>query len=413
MAYSDLFWERTTCRSCGSSEFREILSLGDQYVSDFVLEEGGALAPLDLVLCAPASGGCGLLQLRHTVRREFLYRQYWYKSGVNETMREHLAGIVDTATEMEDLQGSDIVLDIGANDGTLLRQYERGIFTIGFEPANNLVEEARVGTSLIINDFFSYETWKEKMGDKKAKVITAVAMFYDLEDPNAFVRDLARTLANPGTCIIQQNYLPTMLQKNAFDNIGHEHLEYYSLMSLEPLLRRHGLQVFHVELNDINGGSFRVYVQHNHKATGESVYELRGREEKIGLGRTGPYHEFAERIHRMAGDLRKFISVEVRRGKTIYAYGAGNRGNTLLQYYGLNEKLITAAAERNPDKWGRWTIGTNIPIISEEQAREAFPDYFLILPWAFVDTFAEREKEYLEKGGKFIVPLPEFHLREA
>lgn len=404
-----LYAERTTCRSCGHDKLEDILTLGDQYISDFVTEEGGQKAPLDLVLCR--NPDCNLVQLRHTVDRDTLYRQYWYKSGINETMRQHLEEIAAMATHLADLHANDVVVDIGCNDGTLLRAYPENVVTIGFEPAKNLVEEAEVGTTSIENAYFCGEAYREVV---PAKVITAIAVFYDLEDPNAFVADVNEVLDDDGLFIIQQNYLPTMLERNAFDNISHEHLEYYSLLSLEPLLHRHGLHVVDVELNDVNGGSFRTYIQHMEAGREKpSVATLRELERKARLDTPRPYYEFSKRVKRLSWRVREFVESEVRKGKTIYAYGPGNRGNVLLQSFGLHYPIIAAAAERNPDKWGRKTVGTNIPIIPEEQARKDHPDYFLILPWAFTDAFVEREREYLEKGGKFIVPLPELHLREG
>lgn len=406
---------RSTCRSCGHGDLQDILSLGEQYLSDFVEEEKGLVAPLDLVICHVETGGCGLVQLRHTVKRDLLYRQYWYKSGVNETMVKHLHEIAASAAYQVGLQPGEKVVDIGCNDGTLLRGYRTEATTIGFEPAANLVEEARQGTEDVVQDYFSYEAWEGRYGGDKARVVTAIAMFYDLEDPNKFVGDVARILAKDGVFIIQQNYLPTMLERDAFDNISHEHLEYYTLMSLEPLLRRHGLEVTSMELNDINGGSLRTGVTHRGRAKpSPSVAVLREHERRMELHRLGTYQAFGRRVMENYLSLKEFIEAEVlAEGRTIYAYGPGNRGNVILQFYHLDSRLIKAAAERNPDKWGRKTAGTWIPIISEERMREDHPDYLFILPWAFADAFEERERAYLESGGKFIVPLPQWHVREA
>lgn len=403
---------RESCRSCGCTSLLKILSLGNQYVSDFVESETGFRAPLELVLCDPGEGGCGLLQLRHTVDRNSIYRHYWYKSGINEAMVAHLSALARTAEERANLRKGDYVVDIGANDGTLLRAYSGGIQTVGFEPAKNLVKEATVGTSAIIDDFFSRAAWEGLVGDKRANVITAIAMFYDLEEPNTFVADLAHCLSQDGLCIIQQNYLPAMLERNAFDNVCHEHLEYFSLLSMEPLLSRHGLEVVDVEVNDLNGGSFRTYIMHKGDGNPTSAVDMMRKEEAmLRLDTAEPHLEFAARVRENGEKVHNFIAQEVDAGRVVYAYGPGNRGNTTLQFYDLDHRLIKAAAERNPDKWGRKTVGTWIPIVSEEEARRARPDYFLILPWAFVDTFAKREREYLEGGGQFLVPLPEFRLR--
>lgn len=411
---------RTTCRVCDSESVIPILSLGNHYFSDFVdsANEKGTKIPLELLLCDVTSGGCGLLQLRHTTPPELMYKLYWYKSGINQTMRDALSDITAKAESLVKLSPGDIVLDIGCNDSTLLRAYNtKGLILAGFEPATNLMEEARIGTSKIVNDFFNYDSFKKEFGDKKAKIITAIAMFYDLEDPNKFVSDVAGCLDKEGVFIIQQNYLCSMLKQNAFDNISHEHLEYYSLMSLKNLLKRHNLEVFDVELNDINGGSFRTYIKHKNNETtvvfpGAEIRlaDLEAYENTLGLQNRKIYDEFAARINETKERLTTFIKEETEKGKKIYVYGASTRGNTLLQYFDLDHTLLKAAAERNPAKWGKKTIGTWIPIISEDQARLEKPDYFLILPWAFLKEFKEREKEFLKSGGKFIVPLPNFEI---
>lgn len=413
--------ENTSCCVCHFPTLSPVLSLGELYFSDFIDGEVSPLHrrfPLELVLCNKQVGGCGLVQLKHFVDHEFMYRQYWYRSGVNQTMTNELAGIARSVESMVSFSDGDHVLDIGANDSTLLRSYNKNIKRIGFEPARNLMPYSREGTDLIINDFFNYEDWRKVLGDKKAKAITAIAMFYDLPDPNKFVSDITKILDDEGVFIIQMAYLPSMLYKNAFDNICHEHLQYYSLLSLEYLLSRHNLEVFDVGLNDVNGGSYRLYIRHAGagrslnipEGASSRIEKLRTYEQDLGLSEQAIYDSFERRVLREKEQLVNFIRDEVSKGKKVYVYGASTKGNTLLQFYGLDNTVITAAAERNPDKWGRKTIGTNIPIISEEEARNAKPDYFLVLPWHFMAEFREREREFLNAGGKFIVPLPRFEI---
>lgn len=414
--------ERTTCRVCGFSRLTLILSLGNLYVSDFLGEDGkeaGHRAPLELVLCNESEGGCGLLQLRHTVPHESLYRNYWYRSGINKTMTDELNQIAEKVESLIPFRPGDSVLDIGANDGTLLRGYiMKDIHLIGFEPAKNLRKYNSVGTTKIIPDFFNARAWEKSFDGVKAKAITAIAMFYDLEDPNAFVADIVKCLNTEGVFIIQMSYLPLMLSQNAFDNICHEHLEYYSLLSLENLLKQHNLEVFDVELNDVNGGSFRTYMRHIGKGrtirvspgASDRVSRMREEERRLGLDKREVYDAFVQRVSVLKEKLTKFIQEEVGKGKKIYVYGASTKGNTLLQFYGLDASVIPFAVERNQDKWSKKTVGTYIPIISEEQARAEKPDYFLILPWHFIKEFKEREKEFLRAGGKFILPLPEFEI---
>lgn len=407
---------RSSCRVCNSRSLSPILSLGKLHVSDFITEKKHLKPePLELVLCNKEEGGCGLLQLKHTVSHEKMYRNYWYRSGMNQTMTSELHSIAKKVQSLVSLSPGDFVMDIGANDGTLLRGYTiPGLHTVGFEPARNLVQFAKKDTTKIINDFFNARAWNKEVHGSKAKAITAIAMFYDLEDPNSFVSDITKCLDDEGVFIIQMSYLPLMLSQNAFDNICHEHLEYYSLDSLEFLLARHGLEIFDVELNGINGGSFRIYTKFkNSKAirvpveAPMRVQSLRHFEKKLGLDQINSYHKFQKRVLDIKETVSTFIRDEVQNGKKVHVYGASTKGNTLLQFFDLDNTVITAAAERNPDKWGTKTIGTNIPIVSEERARKDAPDYFLVLPWHFLDEFVDREREYLARGGKFIVPLPE------
>ena len=290
-----------------------------------------------------------------------------------------------------------------------------------FEPARNLVPVAAINADTVINDFFNAAAWEKKFPGKKAKIITSIAMFYDLDDPNAFVADIAKCLDPEGLWIIQMSYLPLMLSQNAFDNICHEHIEYYSLLSLEKLLARHDFEVCDVETNDTNGGSFRIFIRHAGSGTtfqlpaGAELHakKMRADEAIMGLNDRKPYDDFVARVMRLKEQTVDFIRSEAGRGKRIYIYGASTKGNTLLQFYGLAANVIPFAAERSQYKWGRKTVGSLIPIISEEVARSEKPDYFLALPWHFMREFVERESNFLKSGGKFIVPLPEFKIIDS
>ncbi len=413
---------RTTCRVCAGA-LTPILSLGDHYVSDFLKpgQAEGAKAPLELVLCRR----CHLLQLKHTVSPEHMYRNYWYKSGTNQTMRQALADIAHTAEQLVGLKAGDAVLDIGCNDGTLLGSYQTGgLRRIGFDPAQNLAALARQVCDDFVNDFFTASAFRAGGGlhGARPRVVTSIAMFYDLEDPLQFVRDVIEVMDPDGLWIVQQAYLPLMLKTNEVGNICHEHLEYYSLHSFEYLMALCGLEVVDVSLNDINGGSFRTYVRRRgadpagfgdatyRALAAERVAALRADEVRLGLDDLAPYTDFAFWVERIKTDVVTFIRGEVAGGKRVYVYGASTKGNTLLQYFGLDRTLITAAAERNPDKWGLETVGTRIPIVSEADARAAKPDYFLVLPWHFIEEFQQREKAYLLSGGRFIMPMPRFAL---
>ena len=405
----------TECRSCGSTDLTPILSLGLQYPSNFIelnsISDKREQIPLELIFCEKKD--CGLLQLKHTASRESLYKEYWFRSGLNEKMVDALKDITKSVEKRISLSENDIVLDIGCNDGTLLRSYQSKVRLVGFEPASNLMNEASKDTDLIINNFFSFFEFVQHFPNERIKAITSIAMFYDLEDPNSFVSDIVNCLDQDGIWVIQMAYLIPMLELNAFDNIVHEHLEYWSLKSVKRLLEEYGLEIFDVELNDVYGGSFRIFVKT--KKNGKiniqnSVDEFLKKEDEFGLEKKETYLDFANRVNSLKNKLNDFIKEEISNGKSIYAYGASTKGNTLLQFYNLNNKLISKAADRDSKKFGKMTIGSNIPIISEEQARDEKPDYFLVLPWHLVDFFKERENVFLKNGGKFIVPLPDFKI---
>ena len=417
----EMYKEATCCRVCGSRNLTDVLSLGSLAVSDFVdnpATETGIKAPLELVLCDPGQGGCGLLQLRHTVSSEAMYRNYWYRSGINRTMTEELTDIARNASEAAGLKAGDYVIDIGANDGTLLRGYDvKGLKTIGFEPATNLYEYGEKGTTKIIVDFFNHAAWSKEFGDAKAKVITAIGMFYDLDDPNSFLGDVCKCLDDKGVLIIQMMYMPFALERNAFDGICHEHLEYYTMNSLENLLARHALEIFDVQMREeINEGSVRFFVCKKNtqvpspaEAGAEArVEELRNSEKRLGLEELGTYAELAKRIQAARQTTLDFLKQEKAKGKKIHGYAASTKGNTTLQYYGITTDMVDAIADRNPTKWGKSTVASGIPIISEAVSRNQKPDYYFVLAWHFLNEFVSREHEFLKRGGKFVVPMPEF-----
>lgn len=396
----------TFCRACSSTNLARILNLGNLYLSGFASDNKKPQKyPLSLILCR----NCHLFQLKHNTPQSLLYSEnYGYKSGINQTMKNELREIAEKSMHKLGKRKKQIVAaDIGANDGTLLKYYPKNFFRVGIEPIKKLAKECSKYANVVINDFFNYKSFKESLGNKKADIVTAISCFYDMEKPNEFVSDVKKIMKEDGIFIIQQNYVVKMLTQNAFDNIVHEHLEYYSLISLENLLKRHGLEIFDLELRELNGGSFRTFIGLVGKhPISLSVYEQQELEKLISLDRRKIYTDFAKRIKSVRKELYGFIKQKVKEGKKIYVYGASTRGNTLLQYFGLDNKLIEKAVERNPEKWGNRIASVGIPIISEEQARLEKPDYMLVLPWYFKEEFLEREQAYLAKGGHLIFPLP-------
>lgn len=395
------------CRSCSNSNLYEIITLGNLYLSYFTNgAEKPPKYPLTLVLCKK----CALVQLKHTVQQSQLYTEnYGYKSSINQTMQNELKEIVEKVLEKIEKNREVICLDIGANDGTLLKYYPKTYTRVAFEPIKKLAKECKENADIVINDFFNFKAFAKKVGNKKVQIITVISCFYDIESPNEFIHDIVKMLDEDGIFVIQQNYLVDMLNKTAFDNIVHEHLEYYSLTSLKNLLAKYGLEIFDVEKSDINGGSFRTFVafKGTHKISLQ-VKIMEEHEKQLSLKKMKIYKNFAKNINQNKKLLLKFINKVNKEKKKVYIYGASTRGNTLLQYFEINKKLIPYAVEKNPEKWGKLIASVGIPIISEEQARKEKPEYMLVLPWFFKDEFLKREKAYLKSGGHFIFPLPKF-----
>lgn len=409
-------FEIKRCRSCGSENLKEIIDLGEHYISNFVgsEEQHGTRVPLTLVLCNEKNGGCGLLQLKHNAPPEEMWgEQYWYKSGINPTIRADLKDIVENAENLIGLDEGNIVVDIGCNDGTMFDYFSsKDILKVGFEPSKNVAKEGEEKAFKIITDFFSAEEFEKEFPEKKAKIITAISMFYDLENPNKFLEDIKTCLDDNGLFIIQQNYLVKMLENNGLDNICHEHREYYSFRSLKHLLERHGLKIFDVVLNGINGGSIRTYI----RKKGSPLSPLEGAEGRmeavekheieLGLNTSEPYENFAQEVNKIRDKILRFINEENSEGKTICASGASTKGNTTLQYFGLGPDKIKAIEDKNSDKFGKKTVGTLIPIDSPEEVDKLKPDYLFVLIWYFLEDVKRNQRKFLENGGKLIVPLP-------
>ncbi len=392
------------CRLCGNKKIKNIFSFGNFFVSNFVKKKqvtNSIKAPLELVHCKE----CDLLQLKHSAPQELLYKGfYWYRSGVTNTMKKGLKDIFNVGKKAANLKKGDTVLDIGANDGTLLKNFkDSNYYTIGCEPAKNLSTELKKNCKVLMKDFWNFENFtklQKKYNFKKPKLITAIGMFYDLEDPSTFINDINKAIDDDGIFIAQLMCLKSMIEKNDLGNICHEHLEYYSYKSLIYLFENNGFQILKVEENNINSGSYRIFCKKKIKPS----IKVR---EKTSLT---DIKKFIARVINIKSKCYNFIKQEVEKGKSVMVYGASTKGNTILQFFNLNNKLIKYAAERSPQKWGKFTVGTGIEIISEEQARKMRPDYFLVLPVAFIDEFIKREKKWLKSGGKFIVPFPNFKI---
>ncbi|SFM89256.1 class I SAM-dependent methyltransferase [Methanolobus profundi] len=408
-----MYTEIEKCRISGSRNLITVLSLGDQYLTGVFPNSPDELitkGPIDLVWCPDS----GLLQMKQSYSLEEMYGDnYGYRSGLNVSMVKHLQQKIQTLEQLAKPNEDELVIDIGSNDATSLKAYKGKFQKVGIDPTGKKFKQYYTDDITLIPDFFSAATFMDKFPDKKAKIITSIAMFYDLEEPASFVKDIGNVLEDDGVWHFEQSYMPSMLQNNSYDTICHEHLEYYSLKVIKNMLQNCGLRIIDVEMNQINGGSFAVTAcKENapYKSNLTVIDRVLKQEEEMGLDTPKPYLDFAERVFQHRKELTELIDSLVADGKKILGYGASTKGNVLLQFCDLTTRHIPCIAEVNEDKFGSFTPGTNIPIVSEKEAMETKPDYFLVLPWHFKDSILEREKEYMERGGKFIFPLPKIEI---
>ena len=388
----------TECRVCGNNKLDVVFDMGNLKINAFVAEPNTDVgtAPLTLVHC----DNCDLIQLDHTVREEDLYTNYWYLSRLNKKIVDNLKSIVNDVVELVQPEQDDIFVDIGANDGTLLSFCPDYLTTVGVDPAQNIHGELEQNCDIMIGDFYTKENYQNAVGDRKARIVTSVAMFYDLDDPNSFVKGIKDTLADNGLWLCQLMTAKPMLDTKDIGNVIHEHIEYYTYKSLVYLMEKHDLEIFRVRENDINGGSYQLFIRH--KDQGSIDYA-----EDIDLARIT---QWEENMATNRDETVAFLKQEVAAGKTVYIMGASTKGNTIMQYYGLDSDLISGAAEIHPDKIGKYLVGSSIPIVHEDEAK-AKADYFLVFPFHFRELFVNRIlADWIADGGKLIFCTPKFEV---
>ena len=407
--------EIDSCRICGNIELDLILDLGEMALTGIfpkTKDEKVPSGPLTLVKCRESISDnfCGLVQLKQSYKPELMYGQnYGYRSGLNDSMVSHLHDKVKKTLNFVTLNLDDIVVDIGSNDSTLLQAYPNQYKSlVGFDPTGEKFQKYYPDHINLIKDFFSAVAFKKRFSHKKAKIITSIAMFYDLEKPMEFVRDVYEILADDGIWVFEQSYMPSMLEMNAFDTICHEHLEYYRLKQIQWMMKKVGFKIIDIELNKVNGGSFSVTVTKSSSPILESrdVARLLLEEEKKGLSTNKPYGEFRKRVFSFKSDIRKLLDEIHNNNGLILGYGASTKGNVILQFAGITSKDIPYIGEVNTDKFGCYAPGTKIPIISEDKVRGMKPDYFFVFPWHFKEFILQKESSRLTKDTAFLFPLP-------
>ena len=408
-----MFKEIDSCRFCKSKKLTTVLSLGEQFLTGvFPKAESEKISkgPLDLVWCEE----CSLLQMKQSYSLDEMYGDnYGYRSGLNASMVRHLTHKIRSLEKLVTLKPSDLVIDIGSNDATSLKAYTADCKKVGIDPTGKKFIEFYNDSISLISDFFSASVFLESFPNQKAKLITSIAMFYDLEDPVKFVMDIEAVLAGDGLWHFEQSYMPSMLRTNSYDTICHEHLEFYSFGVVKKILESCGLRIVDVQMNSVNGGSFAVTAckaSSKHVSNSPVIDWTLKQEQIMGLNTIKPYKEFAERVYQHRDSLRDLIDALTSSGKKVFGYGASTKGNVLLQFCDISKEQIPCIAEVNEDKFGSFTPGTLIPIVSEADARKSEPDYFLVLPWHFKHGILERERAFTESGGKFIFPMPEIEI---
>ncbi|BFG70370.1 class I SAM-dependent methyltransferase [Sediminibacterium sp. KACHI17] len=408
-----MYTEISKCRISESSHLITVLSLGEQYLTGVFpknKEDKITKGPVELVWCPDS----GLLQMKQSYSLDEMYGDnYGYRSGLNASMVAHLQQKIKTLEKLVSLSENDLVIDIGSNDATSLKAYSGKHKKVGIDPTGLKFKQYYTDEISLIPDFFTADKFHAKFPNTKAKIITSIAMFYDLERPLDFVNDIESCLDDEGIWHFEQSYMPSMLRTNSYDTICHEHLEFYSFKVVKNIVESCGLRVIDVQMNAINGGSFAVTVckvNASYKSNTPLINWLLKQEEDMQLDTPIPYRQFEQRVFNHRKNLTDLIKALVADGKKVFGYGASTKGNVLLQFCGLTENEIPFIAEVNPDKFGTYTPGTLIPIISEKEAKSMNPDYFLVLPWHFKDNILSREKEYIANGGKFIFPLPEIEI---
>ena len=406
--------KKLLCRNCKKKKFSNLFSLGKlSFTGKFANSKKDNIpsAEVTLVKC----NNCHLVQLNKNFNPKFLYgKDYGYRTGLNSTMTNHVKSVALEGKKLSNLKNGESVLDIASNDGTLLNFYPQNITTVGIDPIIKKFPTYYKNINHKIGNFFTFQNVKKIGLKNKFKIITALSVFYDLKDPNKFIKDVKKLLDSEGVFILEFADLLSIIKNCLFDTICHEHLEYYSSKIIINMMKKNGLKVINITKNNINGGSMRYHIVHEQSFQKENIKKINSilaEEKKYKLESISTYKNFQKKINKLRIKLSNFIKQNINKGKIFHGYGASTKGNVLLQYFNISNIQINYIADRNPLKYGKYTPGTKIEIISEKKSRLKRPDFYLVLPWHFKEEIIKREKLTIKQGSKFIFPLPKFSIK--
>jgi len=401
-----------SCRICRSKKLEALFSLGNLAFSGKFANSKRKNIKKGLVRLVKCKA-CSLVQLDRNFNSKFLYgKDYGYRTGINSTMTNHVRDVAKKASKFVNLKNNDAVLDIASNDGTLLNSYNDNVIKVGIDPILNKYKHEYKKINFKIPNFFSENSVK-KTGIKKFKIITALSVFYDLKNPNNFIRDIKKLLHTDGVFILEHADLLLILKKNVFDTICHEHLEYYSTKTINFILSKYELEICDHKYNDVNGGSSQYYIVHKNskfKIRKSKIQKILNLEKKNKLEESLTYRKFYRKIFDIKINLLLILKKIKKQNKNIHGYGASTKGNILLQFFGISKKYLDFISDRNIAKKNFFTPGTKIKILTEKESRDLKPDYYLVLPWHFKKEILKREKNIRNKGTKFIFPLPKIKI---
>lgn len=407
---SQLCRKRTTCRICGSTRLRLMLSLGEMPLANSFLESPEEFAaeprfPLDVYFCED----CSLVQLVDVVDPEVLFSHYVYLTGASETMRAHFRSYARRVNDLLGLTAQDLVVEVASNDGSLLKEFQGlGVRTLGVEPARNIAEQARRDGVPTVSEFFNAELARQlRNAYGAARAVVANNVLAHVDDPVDFLRGCAALLSDDGLVVWEVPHLQELVARLEYDTIYHEHLSYYSVSPLLRLAESAGLRIVRAEQVPVHGGSLRMYAARRANGHGAEALALAEEERRLGLHEFARYERFAEDVRRNRAELRRFLDSLRATGATLAGYGAPAKGNTLLNYCGIDTSLLPFTVDRNPWKVGRYTPGMHIPVLPVSALLERRPDYVLILAWNLANEIMTQQAEYARSGGKFIIPIPE------